>query len=103
VSISVEYQANTLAENLEESPFPTTVQLSLPSQALFARYDPSGRFIAAGGYTGQIIVWELATKGIITALLGHNKPVTSVESVACLRILLANHCPPAGLKTLVSF
>ena len=68
-------------EGLDESSFPTTVQVSLASQAIFARYDPSGRFIAAGGYSGQVHIWDLTTKAIIRTLNGHKKVITGIESV----------------------
>ena len=82
------YDVDFALAGVDESSFPTTVQLSLTSQALFARYDPSGRFIAAGCYMGPVHIWDLTTKTITMTLTGHKKQVTSVESVRSFRWLL---------------
>ncbi|KAJ3477680.1 hypothetical protein NLI96_g10297 [Meripilus lineatus] len=62
-------------------PYPTAVQTSLGSQASFARFDPSGRFIAAGRPDGIACIWDLDTRNPVRWLEGHVKGVTSVEYV----------------------
>lgn len=62
-------------------PYPTAVLTSLVSGASFARFDPSGKFIAGGRPDGSAVVWDLDTKSAIRWLEGHVKAVTSVECV----------------------
>lgn len=59
--------------------YPTQVQTSLHSQATLARFDPSGRFVAAGKADGSARIWDLDTKSTIRWLEGHVKGVTCVE------------------------
>ncbi|KZT39653.1 WD40 repeat-like protein [Sistotremastrum suecicum HHB10207 ss-3] len=59
--------------------YPTAVQTSLVSNALFARYDPQARFIAAGQYSGSTVIWDLDTRAIVRVLDGHVKAVTSID------------------------
>ena len=59
--------------------YPTQVQTSLHSQATLARFDPSGRFVAAGRADGSARIWDLDTKSTIRWLEGHVKGVTCVE------------------------
>lgn len=61
--------------------YPTAVQTSLYSQASFSKFDPSGRFVAAGCPDGSARVWDLDTKSTVRWLEGHVKAVTSVECV----------------------
>ena len=62
--------------------YPTAVQTSLHSQASFARFDPTGRFVAAGLPNGSARIWDLGTKSTVRWLEGHVKGVTSVEYVS---------------------
>ncbi|KAA1466074.1 WD40 repeat-like protein [Dentipellis sp. KUC8613] len=59
--------------------YPTAVQASLPSQASIARYDPSGRFVAAGRNDGSAAIWDLETRAAVRWLEGHVKGITSVD------------------------
>ncbi|KZT20675.1 WD40 repeat-like protein [Neolentinus lepideus HHB14362 ss-1] len=59
--------------------YPTAVQTSLHSGALFARFDPSGRFTAAGRNDGTAVIWDLDTCGAVRWLEGHVKGITSVD------------------------
>ena len=61
--------------------YPTAIQTSLHSGATFAKFDPSGRFVAAGRADGSARVWDLNTKSTVRWLEGHVKGVTSVECV----------------------
>lgn len=65
-------------------PYPTAVQTSLRAQASFARFDPSGRFIAAGRPDGSACIWDLDTRTTVRWLEGHVKGITSVECVTFL-------------------
>ncbi|ETW84254.1 hypothetical protein HETIRDRAFT_21704, partial [Heterobasidion irregulare TC 32-1] len=59
--------------------YPTAVQTSLPAQACLARFDPSGRYIAAGRSTGMAVVWDLETRAIVRWLEGHVKGITNID------------------------
>ncbi|RDB20466.1 Retinoblastoma-binding protein 5 [Hypsizygus marmoreus] len=65
------------------SPFnithPTAVQTSLFASALFARFDPLGRYIGVGGSNGSAAIWDLETRARIRSLEGHVKAVTSLD------------------------
>lgn len=58
---------------------PTAVQTSLVAGASFARFDPSGRYVAAGRGDGAAAIWDLDTRSAVRWLEGHVKGVTSVE------------------------
>ncbi|KAF8629362.1 hypothetical protein AX15_003493 [Amanita polypyramis BW_CC] len=58
---------------------PTAVQTSLFALAIFARFDPSGRFIAAAKLDGSTDIWDLETRSPARCLNGHVKSVTSVD------------------------
>ncbi|KAF8164829.1 COMPASS complex protein [Crassisporium funariophilum] len=58
---------------------PTAVQTSLFAGALFARFDPTGRFIAAARNTGSTEIWDLETRAPIRWLDGHVKAVTCID------------------------
>ncbi|KII96041.1 hypothetical protein PLICRDRAFT_35009 [Plicaturopsis crispa FD-325 SS-3] len=58
---------------------PTRIQYSLSSGASFARFDPSGRLIAAGRPDGTAIIWDTDTRAAVRWLEGHVKGVTSVD------------------------
>ncbi|KAH9950038.1 hypothetical protein B0H21DRAFT_20898 [Amylocystis lapponica] len=62
--------SNPLAFNIT---YPTAVHTSLNSSASFARFDPSGRFVAAGRNDGSAIIWNLDTKAPVRWLEGHVK------------------------------
>jgi COMPASS component SWD1 len=74
---------NILALDPFTSHHPTAVQTSLVAGALFARFDPSGRYVAAGRSNGSAAIWDLDTKAAVRWLEGHVKGVTSVE---CVRV-----------------
>jgi COMPASS component SWD1 len=61
--------------------YPTAVQASLPSQCSLARFDSSGRFVAAGRSDGSAAIWDLETRAAVRWLEGHVKGITSVECV----------------------
>ncbi|KIK79997.1 hypothetical protein PAXRUDRAFT_833798 [Paxillus rubicundulus Ve08.2h10] len=58
---------------------PTTVQTSLVSGASFARFDPSGKFLAAARNDGSAVIWDLDTRATIRWCEGHVKGVTAVD------------------------
>ncbi|KAF9004774.1 COMPASS complex protein [Cyathus striatus] len=58
---------------------PTAVQTSLFASALFAKFDPTGRYIAAGRNNGSVEVWDLETRAPIRYLDGHVKAITSID------------------------
>ena len=60
---------------------PTTVQTSLFAGAQIARFDTTGRFIAAGRAIGSAEIWDLETRAPIRWLDGHVRGVTSIEYV----------------------
>lgn len=62
-------------------PYPTAVQTSLFSYALFAKFSPSGRYVADGRNDGSAAVWDLETRAPVRTLEGHTKGVTSIEYV----------------------
>lgn len=59
--------------------YPTAVQTSLHSGASVARFDPSGRFVAAGRPDGSARIWDLDTKSTVRWLEGHVKGVICTE------------------------
>ncbi|KDQ65048.1 hypothetical protein JAAARDRAFT_64839 [Jaapia argillacea MUCL 33604] len=59
--------------------YPTAVQTSLISLSLFAKFDPSGRFVASGRNDGSAGIWDLDTRAAVRSLDGHVKGVTSVD------------------------
>ncbi|KAG1902847.1 WD40-repeat-containing domain protein [Suillus fuscotomentosus] len=58
---------------------PTAVQTSLVSGASFARFDPTGKFVAAGRSDGSAAIWDLDTRAVIRWCEGHVKAVTSID------------------------
>ncbi|OCH95883.1 WD40 repeat-like protein [Obba rivulosa] len=70
--------------------YPTAVQTSLVSGASFAKFDPSGRFVAGGRPDGGAMIWDLNTKAPIRWLDGHVKGVTSVDWSRNSRYLLTS-------------
>ncbi|KAJ7367904.1 WD40-repeat-containing domain protein [Mycena albidolilacea] len=65
------------------SPFnithPTTVQTSLFALASFARFDPTGRYVATGRVDGTAAIWDLDTRAAVRILDGHVKAVSSLD------------------------
>ncbi|KAF9652158.1 WD40 repeat-like protein [Thelephora ganbajun] len=59
--------------------YPTAVQTSLSANAIFARFDPSGRFIATAQHQGSALIWDMDSKNAIRWLEGHVKPLTSMD------------------------
>ncbi|EIW82178.1 WD40 repeat-like protein [Coniophora puteana RWD-64-598 SS2] len=68
--------------------YPTAVQFSLYAGASIARFDPSGRYVAAGRPDGAATVWDLDTRASIRWLEGHVKGITSVDWSRNSRFLL---------------
>jgi len=59
--------------------FPESVGSTLEDCALCARFNSTGRFVAAGRSDGWVTVWDLETKGVLRSLEGHVKAVTNVS------------------------
>ncbi|KDQ28785.1 hypothetical protein PLEOSDRAFT_1111940 [Pleurotus ostreatus PC15] len=76
------------------SPFnvshPTAIQTSLLDRASFAKFDPSGRYLATGKLDGSSSIWDLETRSAIRLLDGHVKAVTSVDWSRYSRYLLTS-------------
>lgn len=77
---------------------PTAVQTSLFAGALFAKFDPTGRFIASGRLNGSAEIWDLETRAPIRWLDGHVKAITSIECVllSLFKITVGLRSPIAG-------
>lgn len=58
---------------------PSAIQTSLASGASFARFDPSGKLVAAGRPDGTGVIWDLDTRAIVRWCEGHVKGVTAVD------------------------
>ncbi|KDR74432.1 hypothetical protein GALMADRAFT_71102, partial [Galerina marginata CBS 339.88] len=69
---------------------PTAVQTSLFAGAIFAKFDPTGRFIAAARLSGSVEIWDLETRAPIRWLDGHVKGVTNVDWSRNSRYLLTS-------------
>ena len=54
--------------------------LTADPQVLAARFDPSGKWLAAGGYDGRVRLWELTTdeRNELPALTGHSGWVQAI-------------------------
>ena len=62
--------------------YPTNISKVLPdASSNIARFDPSGRFVAAGALNGVVRVWDLETKDFIRLLRGHVDRITTLECV----------------------
>ncbi|TFY61031.1 hypothetical protein EVJ58_g4767 [Rhodofomes roseus] len=86
--------------------YPTAVQTSLNSGASFAKFDPSGSYVAGGRPDGSAVVWDLDTKAPIRWLEGHVKAVTSVECVADWNVIiwdLASDTDPVRRRATIRF
>ncbi|KAH9853954.1 COMPASS complex protein [Lenzites betulinus] len=70
---------NRTVANLFTSPYPTAIQTSLDSLAILARFDQSGKYVAAGRHDGLGVVWDLTTRGQVRWLEGHVKGITSID------------------------
>lgn len=73
----------------ETQNLPTTVRATLDSGAVIARFDWTGRFIAAGLRDGSALLWDLATQAVVRHFEGHVRAVTGLSwvkmSSACLK------------------
>ncbi|KAF4616164.1 hypothetical protein D9613_011428 [Agrocybe pediades] len=69
---------------------PTAVQTSLYAGALFAKFDPSGRFIATARLNNCAEIWDLETRAPIRRLDGHVKAITSIDWSRNSRYLLTS-------------
>ncbi|EIW62171.1 WD40 repeat-like protein [Trametes versicolor FP-101664 SS1] len=70
---------NKTVANFFTSPYPTAIQTSLDSLATIARFDQSGKYVAAGRQDGLAVVWDLVTRGQVRWLEGHVKGITSID------------------------
>ena len=59
--------------------YPTAVQTYLTSQALLAKFDSTGRYVAAGQHNGSVSIWDLETRATVRWLEGHVKAITNIE------------------------
>ncbi|KAJ7179564.1 COMPASS complex protein [Mycena filopes] len=96
------------------SPFnithPTTVQTSLFALASFARFDPTGRYVATARVDGTAAIWDLDTRAAVRILDGHVKAVSSIDWSRHSRYLLTaskglepSTCVPAQRCTTLRF
>ncbi|KAG8688686.1 chromatin binding protein [Ceratobasidium sp. 395] len=60
--------------------YPESVENTLDEYAVCARFNRTGRFIAAGRPDGKTSIWDLETKGVTQVLTGHVKTVMSVRN-----------------------
>ncbi|CAE6449722.1 unnamed protein product [Rhizoctonia solani] len=70
--------------------YPESVENTLDEYAVCARFNRTGRFIAAGRPDGKITIWDLETKGVIQVFVGHVKTITSVSWSRNSRYLLTS-------------
>lgn len=70
--------------------YPESVENTLDEYAVCARFNRTGRFIAAGRPDGKTSIWDLETKGVIQVLTGHVKTITSVSWSRNSRYLLTS-------------
>jgi WD40 repeat protein len=86
----IKYRHVVLHSKTPTGPFnithPTAVQTSLFASALFARFDPTGRYVGTGRNNGAAAIWDLETRAPIRWLEGHVKAVTSLEYVCVLNV-----------------
>jgi hypothetical protein len=61
--------------------YPTAVLTSFPSGALFARFDPTGRLIAAGRPDGALLILDLNIKDTARVYEWHVKALVSAKYV----------------------
>ncbi|ELU43117.1 Set1 complex component swd1 [Rhizoctonia solani AG-1 IA] len=59
--------------------YPESVENTLDEYAVCARFNRTGRFIAAGRPDGKTSIWDLETKGVVQVFTGHVKTITSVR------------------------
>ncbi|CAE6539861.1 unnamed protein product [Rhizoctonia solani] len=70
--------------------YPESVENTLDEYAVCARFNRTGRFIAAGRPDGKTSIWDLETKGVIQIFTGHVKTITSVSWSRNSRYLLTS-------------
>ncbi|KAG8681302.1 chromatin binding protein [Ceratobasidium sp. 394] len=70
--------------------YPESVENTLDEYAVCARFNRTGRFIAAGRPDGKTSIWDLETKGVTQVLTGHVKTVMSVSWSRNSRYLLTS-------------
>ncbi|VDC02495.1 unnamed protein product [Peniophora sp. CBMAI 1063] len=70
--------------------YPTAVQTSLPSQALLAKFDSTGRYVAAGQHNGAVLVWDLETRATVRWLEGHVRAITNIDWSRHSRFVLSS-------------
>ncbi|KIY45965.1 COMPASS complex protein [Fistulina hepatica ATCC 64428] len=59
--------------------YPTAVRSSLGAVARFVKFDPSGRYVAAGRWDGTTSIWDVETGSCVRILDGHVKEITSAD------------------------
>ncbi|KAL1732866.1 WD40-repeat-containing domain protein [Schizophyllum commune] len=81
---------NELLINTYQRPaYPTNISKVLPdASSNIARFDPSGRFVAAGALNGVVRVWDLETKDFVRLLRGHVDRITTLDWSRNSRYLL---------------
>ncbi|QRV76276.1 retinoblastoma-binding protein 5 [Ceratobasidium sp. AG-Ba] len=70
--------------------YPESVENTLDEYAVCARFNRTGRFIAAGRPDGKTSIWDLETRGVTQVLSGHVKTVMSVSWSRNSRYLLTS-------------
>jgi COMPASS component SWD1 len=55
------------------------VRATLDSGAVIARFDRTGRFVAAGLRDGSVFLWDLATQAVVRNLEGHVRVITGLS------------------------
>ncbi|PVG02155.1 WD40 repeat-like protein [Serendipita vermifera] len=78
----------SLLNPFETQSLPTTVRATLDSGAVIARFDKTGRFVAAGTRDGSVFLWDLATQAVVRNFEGHVRPVTGLSWSRNSRFLL---------------
>lgn len=71
----------TLKDPFETQNLPSTVRATLDSGAVIARFDRTGRFVAAGLRDGSVFLWDLATQAVVRNLEGHVRVITGLSYV----------------------
>lgn len=74
--------------------FPDAVEISLDSLAIITKFNPtgifSGQYLAIGRLDGCISILDFETKRTIKFLMGHVKPITSLDWSQSSRFLLSS-------------
>lgn len=79
----------SLLNPFETQNLPSTVRATLDSGAVIARFDRTGRFVAAGLRDGSVFLWDLATQAVVRNLEGHVRAITGLSWSRNSRFLLS--------------